>query len=171
VCSAGRVRGFRQLARCRLLGQHVLHLWGAALSAKDERQVLQVPPGDHSVAAKDLLVHFQDWYDLTVDLPGTYYLEVVSWLFKENRLAEGNFVALGRRIDLSILRHPIFLLGAEDDNLVAPDQLFATGNRVGTPKSHIEMATEPCGHLSLFLGAETIKRSWTRIACWLGEEM
>jgi len=155
----------------RVLGQRVLHLWGPALSAKDERHVLQVPPGDHSAAVKDLLVHFQDWYDLTVDLPGTYYLQVVSWLYKENRLAEGNFVALGRRIDLSSLRHPIFLLGARDDDLVAPKQLFATANRVGTPRHQIEMTTEPCGHLSLFLGAETIKRGWTRIARWLGEEM
>ena len=102
-------------------------------------------------------------------MPGTYYLQVVSWLYKENRLAEGQFVALGRRIDLASLHQPIFLLGGRDDELVAPDQLFATANRVGTPKQHIGMATEPCGHLSLFLGAETIKRSWMRIADWLGE--
>jgi poly(3-hydroxyalkanoate) synthetase len=87
----------------------------------------------------------------------------------ENRLATGKFVALGRRIDLSAVRHPIFLLGAAADEIVAPEQLFATANRVGTPRQHIEAATEPCGHLSLFLGAETMKRSWPRIARWLGE--
>jgi hypothetical protein len=31
------------------------------------------------------------------------------------------------------------------------------------------MATAPCGHLGLFLGAATMKRSWLRIARWLGE--
>jgi poly(3-hydroxyalkanoate) synthetase len=154
----------------RVLGARVLHLWGPALSVKDEREVLQIAPGDHSVAAKHLLAHFDDWYAMTVDLPGTYYLQATSWLFKENRLAEGEFVALGRRIDLSAVHHPIFMLGARDDTLVNPAQLFATADRVGTPKQHIEMATEPCGHLSLFLGAETIKRRWTRIAQWLGEE-
>ena len=155
----------------RVLGQHVLHLWAPAYSTKDEHHVLQVPAGDHAAATKHLLTHFQDWYELTVDLPGTYYLQVVSWLYKENRLAQGNFVALGRRVDLSGLRHPMFLLGARDDNLVAPDQLFATTKLVGTPKQHIETMTEPCGHLSLFMGAETVKRCWTRIAHWLGKEI
>jgi poly(3-hydroxyalkanoate) synthetase len=120
---------------------------------------------------KELFTDFNDWHDITVDLPGTYYLQVVSWIYKENRLAEGHFVALGRRLDLSGLRHPIYLLGARDDNLVAPDQLFATANRVGTPKAHIETATEPCGHLSLFVGRDTVRRAWTRIAQWLGEPM
>lgn len=155
----------------RVLGQHVLHLWGPALSAKDERQVLQLPANDHSATANDLLRHFRNWYDATVDLPGTYYLQTVSWLFKENRLAQGRFIALGRRIELSTIRHPLFMLAARDDELVDADQLFATARHVGTPKRQIETATEPCGHLGLFLGAETLQRSWTRIACWLGGDL
>jgi poly(3-hydroxyalkanoate) synthetase len=155
----------------RVLGQRVLHLWGPALSAKDERRVLQLPASDHSGRTDDLLRHFHNWYDATVDLPGTYYLQTVSWLFKENRLAEGRFRALGRRIDLSTICHPIFMLAARDDELVHADQLFATARHVGTPKRHIETATEPCGHLSLFLGAKTLKRSWARIARWLGEDL
>jgi len=151
----------------RVRGRHMLRMWGPTLGAKDERRVLQVPPDDHSAAMKDLLARFREWYDLTVDLPGTYYLEVASWLYKENRLAEGRFVALGRQTNLVSVHQPIFLLGARDDELVAPEQLFATARRVGTPKQHIETATEPCGHLSLFIGAETITRSWVRIADWL----
>jgi poly(3-hydroxyalkanoate) synthetase len=77
---------------------------------------------------------------------------------------------VGRQIDLSALRHPIFLLGAGDDEIVAPEQLFATAHRVGTPKQQIETATESCGHLSLFLGAGTIRNAWPRVARWLGEE-
>jgi poly(3-hydroxybutyrate) depolymerase len=153
----------------RVLGERVLQIWGTALIADDARRVLQLPPGDDSPRVQDMRARFEEWYDLTVDLPGAYYLQVVSWLFKENRLGAGNFVALGRRIDLSALRHPIFLLGAADDEIVAPEQLFATAYRVGTPRQYIETATEPCGHLSLFLGAETMKRSWPRIARWLGE--
>jgi poly(3-hydroxyalkanoate) synthetase len=153
----------------RVIGQRVLQIWGTALIAHDARRVLQVPPDDDSAQLRDLQVRFEDWYDLTLDLPGTYYLQVVSWLFKQNRLAAGNFVALGRRIDLSSLRHPIFLLGARDDEIVAPEQLFATADRVGTPKQRIVTATEPCGHLGLFLGAGTIRNAWPRIARWLAE--
>jgi poly(3-hydroxybutyrate) depolymerase len=153
----------------RVLGQNVLRIWGTALIADDARRVLQLPPGEDSPEMQNLQVRFKEWYDLTVDLPGTYYLQVVSWLYQQNRLATGNFVALGRRIDLSGVIHPIFLFGARDDEIVAPEQLFATANRVGTPEERIETATEPCGHLGLFLGAETIGNGWPRIARWLGE--
>jgi poly(3-hydroxyalkanoate) synthetase len=154
----------------RVLGQRVLHIWGTALIADDSRRVLQLATEDSSRAAEDLQRRFEEWYDLTVDLPGTYYLQVVSWLYQQNRLATGNFVALGRKIDLLRLYHPIFLLGASADEIVAPEQLFATANRVGTPKEHVVTVAEPCGHLSLFLGAETIKGTWARIARWLREE-
>jgi len=164
--------GFEEFVRSqggRVHGRRALHMWGSALGIAEERRILQVPPDEHSDALNDLLARFREWNDLTVDLPGIYYLQVASWLYKENRLATGQFTALGRRIDLTGLHQPIFLLCARDDELVAPEQLFATANRVGTPKKYIETATEPCGHLSLFLGAETIKRSWVRIAGWLGE--
>ena len=154
----------------RVLGQRVLQIWGTALIADDARRVLQLPLDDDSNEMLELEARFREWYDLTVDLPGAYYLQVVSWLYQQNRLATGNFVALGRRIDLSALRHPIFLLGARDDEIVAPGQLFATASRVGTPRDEIETATESCGHLALFLGAATIRNTWPRIACWLGRE-
>ena len=134
----------------------MLQIWGTALIAMDARRVLQLAPEDNSRAAEEVQRRFEEWYDLTVDLPGTYYLQVVSWLYQQNRLATGSFVALGRKIDLARLYHPIFLLGARDDEVVAPEQLFATANRVGTPKESVVTASEPCGHLSLFLGADTI---------------
>ncbi len=151
----------------RVLGRRVLAIWGTSLIADNTRRVLQLPPGKDSKQTQELEARFKQWYDLTVDLPGAYYLQVVSWLYQQNRLATGNFVALGRRIDLSALRHPVFLLGASEDEIVAPNQLFATASRVGTPKEQIETATESCGHLSLFLGAGTIRNAWPRIARWL----
>ena len=43
---------------------------------------------------------FEGWYENPIDLPGRWYLQVTSQLFKENRLAKGEFVGLGRRLDL-----------------------------------------------------------------------
>jgi len=154
----------------RVLGRRVLQIWGTALIAQDTKRVLQLPALDHAAPKQDIERRFEDWYNLTVDLPGTYYLQVVSWLYQQNRLATGKLVALGRPIDLSRLRHPIFLLGASEDEIVAPAQLFATADRVGTPKARIVTACEPGGHLSLFLGAEMIKTAWPRIAHWLHQE-
>jgi poly(3-hydroxyalkanoate) synthetase len=110
---------------------------------------------------------FDDWYAWTVDLPGRYYLQIVSWLYKENRIAEGRFVALGQTIDLATVRVPIYLLAARDDELVSAGQLFATADRVGTPREAIELAVEPSTHLSLFIGARTLHNTWPKIAQWL----
>jgi poly(3-hydroxyalkanoate) synthetase len=102
-----------------------------------------------------------------VDLPGTYYLQVVKWLYKQNRLAEGRLVALGHRIDLAQVRAPMFLLAARNDDVVAPEQVFATRDRVGTAPTEIETAIAPCQHLGLFMGARTLRTAWPKIVRWL----
>jgi hypothetical protein len=66
-----------------------------------------------------LIALFREWYARPIDLPGTYYLQVVQWLFKDNQLATGRFAALGRLIDLSRVSCPIFLLAAHNDEIVA----------------------------------------------------
>jgi len=154
-----------------VLGRHVLDLWAPALGADAADRVLQVAPDLAAGHLRALEQRFDSWYGATLDLPGTFYLQVVQWLFKENRIAEGRFVALGRLINFAEVRVPLFLLAARDDEIVAPGQLFATARLVGTPPTAIEMVTEPCGHLSLFLGARTIDGAWRRIADWLNRDM
>jgi len=78
-------------------------------------------------------------------------------------------LALDHRIDLAQLRSPLFLLAARADELVAPEQVFATARRVGTPASDIERAIAPGKHLGLFMGARTLRTIWPRIARWPGK--
>jgi poly(3-hydroxyalkanoate) synthetase len=161
---------FERLVRAgdgRVLGQRMLGSWSTAPSAKEERLVLQIADDDKSAAIDALLQRFRTWYAETVDLPGDYYLQVVSWLFKENRLVEGKFVALGRRIDLATVHHPIFMLAGRDDDLAPVDQVFATARHVSTSAGETEKVIEHCGHHSLFLGANTLQSAWPRIARWL----
>jgi poly(3-hydroxyalkanoate) synthetase len=150
-----------------VLGQRMLHMWSATPSAPEEKLILQIGGDGKAASTGVLLQRFRDWYAETVDLPGDYYLQVVSWIFKENRLAEGAFVALGRRIDLATIRHPIFLLAGRDDDLAAVDQVFGAARYVSTAKSDIETLVEPCRHHSLFLGAKVLRHAWPRIARWL----
>lgn len=159
-----------RLGEGRVLGRHVLEAWAPALNADQADRVLQVSAGSEPNALRELEARYRQWYGWTVDLPGPYYLQAVDWLYKQNQIAEGRFVALGRRIDLADVHAPLFLLAARDDDLVAPEQVFAAARLVGSAKGEIEMATEPCGHLSLFLGARTLAGSWTRIARWLSAE-
>jgi poly(3-hydroxyalkanoate) synthetase len=171
LAAAVPLAAFRDLVRLgggRILGARLLDLWGGPpLTSQSVREVLQLPPDLAGSPAAVLEAAFRDWYGRTVDLPGQYYLEVVDRLFKRNLLAQSQFVALGRRIDLGAVRAPMFLLAAREDEVIAPAQVFATAERVGTPACDIRTASAPGRHLSLFLGAQTLKTVWPDIARWL----
>lgn len=154
-----------RLGNGRTQGQRAIDFWGPALSATDALAALQIEPCERGEQAA-LLDRFRTWFDWTVDLPGAYYHQTVLWLFKENRLA-GRLHALGRPIDLAELRHPLFLLAARDDELVAPEQLMATRRHVGTSPARIESVLLPGGHLSLFIGRHSLADGWSRVARWL----
>ncbi len=160
-----------RLGQGRVIGSRVLELWGPALAAEESVQVLQCAADIDAGEARALERRFADWYAWTLDLPGTYYLQVVAWLFKENRIAQGSFPALGRTVDLADIDIPILLMAARDDTLVAVPQLLATATLVSTPPHAIETIVEPCGHLSLFVGRETLHRAWGKAARWLQREL
>ena len=86
----------------RVLGHAVQKFWGPETLEDDEiHQLLQTREAIDSSAFARLAEQFRAWYAWTVDLPGTYYLEVIDKLYKRNELASGHFVALGQRIDLA----------------------------------------------------------------------
>ena len=148
-------------------GEHMLRFWNLPFSQHDVEAVLQRNLGDGSDEARVLLDRFERWDRATLDLPGTYYLEVTDQVFRQNLIAEGRFVALGRRIDLAEVRLPVFLLAGADDIVVPRDQAFATARLLGTRPAWLERACEPCGHLSLFMGRKALSHSWRRVARWL----
>jgi poly(3-hydroxyalkanoate) synthetase len=148
-------------------GEHMLKLWNLPFSQQDVEAVLQRNLGDGSDEARRLLDRFERWDRATLDLPGTYYLEVTDQFFRQNQIARGRFVALGHRIDLAEMRVPVFLLAGADDIVVPRDQAFATARLLGTRPAWLERVCEPCGHLSLFMGRKVLSHSWRRIARWL----
>jgi poly(3-hydroxyalkanoate) synthetase len=148
-------------------GEHMLRIWNMPFSPHDVEAVLQRKPGDGSDEAQMLLERFMRWDRATLDLPGSYYLDVTERIFRQNQIANGRFIALGRRLDLTELRVPVFLLAGDDDIVVPRDQALATARLLGTQPSWQERACEPCGHLSLFMGRKVLRHSWRRIARWL----
>jgi poly(3-hydroxyalkanoate) synthetase len=148
-------------------GEHILKLWSTPFSQQHVENTLQRNLDDGSDEAQTLLDRFERWDRATLDLPGAYYLEVTDQVFRQNRIAKGDFVALGRRIDLAEVRVPVFLLAGADDIVVPRDQAFATAPLLGTRPAWLERACEPCGHLSLFMGRSALSHSWRRIARWL----
>ena len=113
---------------------------------------------------------FESWYESPIDLPGRWYLQVITQLFKENRLAKGTFVGLGRRLDLRAITCPLYLLAGAADDITTPEQVLGAKNYVGTRKDKIVEQTVPGGHIGLFMGASTLRDYWPAIARWLAAQ-
>jgi poly(3-hydroxyalkanoate) synthetase len=148
-------------------GKHMLQFWSIPFSLNDVEAALQRDLRDGSDEARALLDRFERWDRERLDLPGTYYLETTDWIFRENRIAKGHFVALGRLIDLAVVKVPVFLLASESDVVVPGEQAFSTARLLGAQLVWLERAAEPCDHLGLFMGRKVLSHSWRRIARWL----
>ena len=110
---------------------------------------------------------FEAWYENPIDLPGRWYLQAVQQLFKENRLAKGTFVGLGRRLSLKDITCPVYLLAGSEDDITTKEQVFDAEKYLGTPASRIVKALVPGGHIGLFMGARTLREHWPKIAAWI----
>jgi poly(3-hydroxyalkanoate) synthetase len=154
----------------RVIGRNVAKLWGTdTVDANYVRQSLQTLQPTDSPEFTRLEASFRNWNSWTIDVPGTYYLEVIEKLYKRNELATGSFVALGQKIDLSRLRLPMYLLAGSADEVVAPEQLLAVERLVGTQPEHLRHEVAPSNHLGLFMGKRTLEEYWPRIVRWLKE--
>jgi poly(3-hydroxyalkanoate) synthetase len=113
---------------------------------------------------------FESWYENPIDLPGRWYLQAIVQLFKENRLAKGTFVGLGRRLNLRDVTCPAYLLAGESDDITTAEQVFNAERYFGTRKDRIRKKLVPGGHIGLFMGSRTLKEAWPEIARWIGEQ-
>ncbi|MDX3967155.1 MAG: alpha/beta fold hydrolase [Bradyrhizobium sp.] len=113
---------------------------------------------------------FKSWYENPIDLPGRWYLQVIKQLFKENRLAKGDFVGLGRRLSLRNIACPTYLLAGANDDITTPEQVLDAAKYIDTPSDRIVRRTVPGGHIGLFMGARTLRDYWPSIAAWIGAQ-
>jgi len=113
---------------------------------------------------------FARWYENPIDLPGRWYLQAIKQLFKENRLAKGKFVGLGRKLDLRNITCPVYLLAGAADDITTPEQVLDVAKYIGTSKARITQKTVPGGHIGLFMGARTLREHWPAIARWIANQ-
>jgi hypothetical protein len=66
-------------------------------------------------------------------------------------------------------RQLIDLPGADDD-IATPEQVLDAANYIGTAKDRIVQETVPGGHIGLFVGADTLREHWPRIAWWIAAQ-
>lgn len=146
-------------------GARMAPLWPRE-DSREKRLVesLQIAPPFAAAGAPEAIAAFDAWDAHLLDLPGSYYREVITLLYRENRLARGRFPALGRLIDLRALHHPLYILIGDRDVIAPPAQALAAARLVSGP---VEWARAPCGHLALFIGRRTLDTEWPRVARWL----
>jgi poly(3-hydroxyalkanoate) synthetase len=108
---------------------------------------------------------FERWYECTLDLPGAWYLQVIQELFKENRLARGQFLGLGKTLDLKAVTCPTYLLAGSTDDITPAAQVFAAETLLGS--KDIRKTLIEGGHIGLFMGHKVLQQDWPSIAHWL----
>ena len=93
-----------------------------------------------------------------IDLPGRWYLQAITQLFRENLLAKGRFVGLGKTIKLATSPADLPAGGR-----VRRHHDKGTGLRrtraAGHPKDQIVSTLCPGGHIGLFMGS---RARWRR---------
>ncbi|MEM2099862.1 MAG: alpha/beta fold hydrolase [Thermoproteota archaeon] len=110
---------------------------------------------------------FESWYEYTIDLPGRFYLQVVKELFKENRLVKGEFIGLGKRLDLKDIKCPVYLLAGERDDITPVEQVLDAEKYLGTDKKNIKKDIADGGHIGLFMGHQPLEENWPKIVKWI----
>jgi poly(3-hydroxyalkanoate) synthetase len=161
-------QGLVRVGDGRVIGRDIARFWGIdSVDANEIRRSLQTAEPVGSPEFARLAAIFRNWNTWTLDLPGTYYLEVIEKLYKRNELAAGNFVALGQRINLSRLRLPMYLLAGAADEVVSPRQLFALARLAGTEPENLRSELVPSDHLGLFMGKRVLEECWPGIVRWM----
>ncbi len=110
---------------------------------------------------------FESWYENTVDLPGRWYLQAIKQLFKENQLAKGDFIGLGKPLKLQDIKCPVYLLAGDKDDITPQEQVFNAEKYLGTTKDKIVKDLATGGHIGLFMGKKALESNWREIAKWI----
>jgi poly(3-hydroxyalkanoate) synthetase len=100
-------------------------------------------------------------------VPGRWYLQMITQIFKDNRFAKGEFIGLGRKLSLHDITCPAFLLAGVTDDITTPEQVLNAAKYLGTPEDCVVHRAVPAGHVGLFMGERTLKEEWPLIARWI----
>jgi len=162
---------YRQLVAAgggRLLGRFMLAAW-KNMHPTDE-YLKKYTDLFYNINDKDYIKRaeeFARWYEAPMDLPGVYYLQAIEWLFQQNRLAKGKFVALGKKLSLKDITVPVYMLAGEADDITPAAQVFDAEKYLGTPQNKMIKKLVPGGHIGLFMSHKTLHDTWPEICRWI----
>lgn len=145
---------FLSLMPFRLTQQKYVHLWAEQSRAQDP-------------AALENFLRVEQWIFDSPDQAGAAFREFVTWLYQENRLAQGRLEIAGRRVDLASVRVPILNLIGRRDHLVPPQSSAALQRLVGS-RDYTALEFD-LGHIGMYISARAQREVPSAIAKWLAE--
>jgi poly(3-hydroxyalkanoate) synthetase len=100
--------------------------------------------------------HNNSWHDDQQDL-GAWFMEVMKWHFKDNRIYEGTFPKiLGEDVNFKNITCPVFLFAGGTDNITSTRQVLDMANIVGSTEIH-SVIFEKDGHTNAFNREKSLK--------------
>jgi poly(3-hydroxybutyrate) depolymerase len=124
----------------------------------------QLHQGEHEAA--EFTKRFYDEYFAVNDLPAEFYLETVAQVFQEYKLAKGEFLVRGERVDpTAIRRTALFTVEGERDDICSIGQTVAahdlcSGIRPYMKSHHVQVGV---GHYGVFSGRRWQTQIYPRV--------
>ncbi len=107
----------------------------------------------------------ETWAADNVPFPAAAYATYIRELYQENRLVRGEHRVLGRRVDLSSIRCPVFTVVSERDAICPPPAALALNERCGSKDASI--VAVPGGHVGAVVGGKARSVTYPALAKWL----
>jgi polyhydroxyalkanoate synthase len=105
------------------------------------------------------------WVRDLVPVAGGAYRQLISDLYRQNKLVEGKMVLRGERVDLGSIRADVLNVVAEHDHIVPPPESVDAMAAIGSPNK--ELLQIPGGHIGMMAGSAARKNTWPKIEAWL----
>jgi len=101
--------------------------------------------------------HNNSWHDDQQDLAGTWFMEIMEWHFRDNRIYNGTFPKiLGGDVNLNRIKCPVFLFAGGVDNITSTRQVLDMAYVVGSTEIQSKIF-EDDGHTNAFNRESSLK--------------
>jgi polyhydroxyalkanoate synthase len=104
------------------------------------------------------------WANDNPDVPGAVFAELMTEIYRDDRLRRGETELHGEAVDLARIQCPILSLAAEDDWIVSPDSAGVLAEIASSEDAVHEVM--PGGHVSVMLDPRMVEW-WPRISGFL----
>jgi polyhydroxyalkanoate synthase len=105
------------------------------------------------------------WVTDLTPIAGAAYRQLITDLYRDNKLMKGTMTLRGERVDLGNIQADVLNLIATEDHIVPPGQTEGVMAKIGSP--HKTLLRIPGGHIGMMAGSGAVKRTWPQIEAWL----